>query len=156
MGEKGEEGGHLLLCIPYKTNGYRLWPMPMLTIRINVHLINFCKHHLLNCQESLSLPLNIANSSCFLIQGLLGLAQSLCAFGCVVDVSNGSGHHPLHLAAANGHTEVARYEFLTNLAHEQFKWLIHMCAWRFFPGCLIGVKKVNSKVNSRAFRGVEG
>ena len=35
-------------------------------------------------------------------EGLLGLAQSLCAFGCVVDTSTSDGNFPLHLAAKNG------------------------------------------------------
>ena len=39
-------------------------------------------------------------------EGLLGLAQSLCAFGCVVDVASSDGAYPIHLAAKNGHTEV--------------------------------------------------
>ena len=41
-------------------------------------------------------------------EGLLGLAQSLCAFGCVVDTATSDGNFPLHLAAQNGHTEVVR------------------------------------------------
>merc|ERR1712036_175674 len=41
-------------------------------------------------------------------EGLLGLAQSLCAFGCAVDIPNKEGHYPLHLAASNGHTELVR------------------------------------------------
>ena len=41
-------------------------------------------------------------------EGLLGLAQSLCAFGCVVDVTASDGVYPIHLAAKNGHTEVVR------------------------------------------------
>ncbi len=41
-------------------------------------------------------------------EGLLGLAQSLCAFGCAVDVSNVDGLYPLHLAARNGHKELVR------------------------------------------------
>jgi len=36
-------------------------------------------------------------------EGLLGLSQSLCAFGGVVDVTNKDGLYPLHLAAKNGH-----------------------------------------------------
>ena len=43
-----------------------------------------------------------------LITLLLGLAQSLCAFGCVVDTVTSDGNYPLHLAAKNGHTEVVR------------------------------------------------
>ena len=39
-------------------------------------------------------------------EGLLSVAQSLCAFGCAVDVANGEGQFPLHLAAKAGHTEV--------------------------------------------------
>ena len=42
-------------------------------------------------------------------EGLLGLAQSLCAFGCAVDVSNSDGLYPLHLAARNGHKELVRF-----------------------------------------------
>ena len=41
-------------------------------------------------------------------EGLLNIAQSLCAFGCAVDVSNVDGQFPLHLAAQNGHTEIVR------------------------------------------------
>ena len=41
-------------------------------------------------------------------EGLLGIAQSLCAFGCAVDIANGEGLFPLHLAAKNGHTEIVR------------------------------------------------
>ncbi len=41
-------------------------------------------------------------------EGLLSVAQSLCAFGCTVDQPNGEGHLPLHLAARAGHLEVAR------------------------------------------------
>ena len=40
--------------------------------------------------------------------GQLGLAQTLCAFGCNVDIVNGEGMQPLHLAAKHGNTEVAR------------------------------------------------
>ncbi len=41
-------------------------------------------------------------------EGLLSVAQSLCAFGCTVDQPNLEGHFPLHLAARAGHTEVVR------------------------------------------------
>ncbi len=41
-------------------------------------------------------------------EGLLSVAQSLCAFGCSVDQANGEGQLPLHLAARAGHTEVVR------------------------------------------------
>ena len=41
-------------------------------------------------------------------EGLLGLAQTLCAFGCNVDLANSEGMQPLHLAAKHGNTEVAR------------------------------------------------
>lgn len=41
-------------------------------------------------------------------EGLLALAQTLCAFGCSVDVSNKAGLYPLHLAAKHGHTELVR------------------------------------------------
>ena len=34
--------------------------------------------------------------------------QTLCAFGCSVDVANSEGMQPLHLAAKHGNTEVAR------------------------------------------------
>lgn len=40
--------------------------------------------------------------------GLLTLAQTLCAYGCAVDVMNKDGVYPIHLAAKNGHTEVVR------------------------------------------------
>ena len=39
---------------------------------------------------------------------MLGLAQTLCAFGCNVDMVDTEGMQPLHLAAKYGHTEVAR------------------------------------------------
>jgi death-associated protein kinase len=48
-------------------------------------------------------PIHVASR-----EGLLGLAQSLCAFGCAVDVSNVDGLYPLHLAARNGHKELVR------------------------------------------------
>ena len=40
--------------------------------------------------------------------GLLSLAQTLCAYGCAVDVMNKEGLYPIHLAAKHGHTEVVR------------------------------------------------
>ena len=39
-------------------------------------------------------------------EGILGLAQTLCAFGCNVDLANEEGMLALHLAAKHGHTEV--------------------------------------------------
>lgn len=36
------------------------------------------------------------------------IAQSLCAFGCSVDLPNTEGQYPLHLAAKNGHMEIVR------------------------------------------------
>ena len=41
-------------------------------------------------------------------EGLLVIAQSLCAFGCSVDLPNTEGQYPLHLAAKNGHMEIVR------------------------------------------------
>lgn len=41
-------------------------------------------------------------------EGLLGVAQSLCAFGCSVDLANNEGQQAIHLAAKNGHTEIVR------------------------------------------------
>ena len=38
----------------------------------------------------------------------MNIAQSLCAFGCDVDLPNGEGQFPLHLAAKFGHTEIVR------------------------------------------------
>ncbi|KFM77948.1 Death-associated protein kinase 1, partial [Stegodyphus mimosarum] len=41
-------------------------------------------------------------------EGLLPMAQTLCAFGCKVEIPNKAGQYPLHLAARNGHTELVR------------------------------------------------
>ncbi len=42
-------------------------------------------------------------------EGLLATAQTLCAFGCAVDVANsGGGNFPVHLASRGGHIEIVR------------------------------------------------
>ena len=48
-------------------------------------------------------PLHLASR-----EGLLAVSQSLCAFGCSVELFNNEGQQPIHLAAKNGHTEVGR------------------------------------------------
>lgn len=42
-------------------------------------------------------------------EGLLSVAQTLCAYGCKVNIANEAGLMPLHVAARRGHTEVVRY-----------------------------------------------
>jgi len=66
---------------------------------------------LLHSGADFDLPNNHGDTSIHLAarEGLLGLSQSLCAFGCVVDVTNKDGHYPLHLAAKNGHKVIVKY-----------------------------------------------
>jgi ankyrin repeat protein len=41
-------------------------------------------------------------------EGLLSVAQTLCAYGCKVNIANEAGLMPLHVAARRGHTEIVR------------------------------------------------
>ena len=42
-------------------------------------------------------------------EGLLHVTQTMCAFGCRVDVANVEGDTAMHLAARAGHLEIVRY-----------------------------------------------
>lgn len=52
-------------------------------------------------------------------EGLLDVTQTLCAFGCSLDLPNGQGLYPLHLAARNGHIEIIRCLCLSGSNVEQ-------------------------------------
>ncbi len=41
-------------------------------------------------------------------EGLVSVAQALCAFGCAVDCANVAGETPLHLAAETGNADFVR------------------------------------------------
>lgn len=64
-------------------------------------------------------------------QGLLAAIQTLCAFGCNVDVANKQGLSPLHLSALHGHIEVVRY---VDFRMGEGK-LCSLVFWRKFKRC---------------------